>query len=782
VSKTQIRGPQKVGAGALATETDRLVVDSYSQVTTEEAKRDGQAAAAKILPLRRHLWALAERLIPERLAATLRARSSPSDPTGRDGVRELRLALADWLDPPPACRWCGLPVRPGDEERVCHAGRKAVRRIAQQVTTRHLDGTEETRAFRPWTPRARVCRASRTRKATSAVARCGTLALFPAGTVDLHTMAAMIKTKVGQASGYDVAADRDCRALLAACASPPPRDPSDANADAWTDEAARLRHLAALLADQRLPPHRPRGVPACVTVAVTALQRARSKNLRTNGRTGIAIQLRYAPPKDGVTRADVTQGAMIGLDRGALDYDDRQARFTTYAAAWARQGAGEAFHDRDLVGAPPWVQDLRRTVAERLHLHGPTACRDLLLAIEGVLPNTNESITLQVLDRVALAVERLVEDGRTIDEDRGRVPTTAQRTTGNVGRAIGMGGVGEGEVVHGHYLTRPPDRGQDKMTASIENILRAISLAEVRDLVLGSRPTRYTRRALVGGDWTALVAELRTVVSPPTKPARTSKRPKAASASTAPPATTKPKQEDPERVRERVAAWVAGKLELRPSSGSALLTALRHGAPVFVGVGSGGDDDEDAQGTDGAGGEVRSAAVLPAPDDYATLHEEDEAQVQWEVLLAALADLKGDAEVGYGVIRGQEAAEIVRRHHGLDSIAEATTGAGGESFASIGESGLVCSGRVLAKETVRKIYNRAIAALRDLADGKAPDLREEDFEDETPSRLPTYAEYIVDKDLDAFAITRTAVPACVEPAPRDVAYDAHREALAAVAW
>jgi hypothetical protein len=310
-------------------------------------------------------------------------------------------------------------------------------------------------------------------------------------------------------------------------------------------------------------------------------------------------------------------------------------------------------------------------------------------------------------------------------------------------------------------------------------------LAEVRDLVLGSRPTRYTRRSLVDGDWAGLVDELRAVVSPPVKPARTSKRPKGTSTSTAPPVAPKAaKQEDPERVRERVAAWVAAKLELRPSSGSALLTALRHGAPVFVGVGSGGDDDEDAQGTDGAGGEIRSAAVLPAPDDYATLHEEDEAQVQWEVLLAALADLKGDAEVGYGVVRGQEAAEIVRRHHGLDSIAEATTGAGGESFASIGESGLVCSGRVLAKETVRKIYNRAIAALRDLADGKAPDLREEDFEDERPVMRTAeetasvwQAKEIVDR-IDAVA----AVPLYVEPAPRDVAYDAHREALAAVAW
>ena len=64
MSKTQIRGPQKQGAHILDTEVARMVVDSYSRNTTEEAKRDGQAAAAAILPLRRHLWALAERLVP----------------------------------------------------------------------------------------------------------------------------------------------------------------------------------------------------------------------------------------------------------------------------------------------------------------------------------------------------------------------------------------------------------------------------------------------------------------------------------------------------------------------------------------------------------------------------------------------------------------------------------------------------------------------------------------------------------------------------------------------
>lgn len=703
MSKTQIRGPQKQGAHELDTPVAALVVNSYARATTEEAKRDGQAAAAAILPLRRALWALAERLVPERLAAALRARSLPGDPTGRDGVRELRLAVADWLDPPPACRWCRRPMRPGEEPRVCPAGRRRARSGSEALSDDLLHrGVAVVHRVRPWTPRARACRASPTRRATGAVERCGTLALYPAGSVDLATMAAALETPRGAASGYDVAADRDLRALLAAVAAAPPRPVADPGA--WADEGARRLHAAVAAADARSP--RP-GVPPQILAAVAPLQAARQRNVRTNGRTGIAVQLRYHSPRDGVTRADLTQGAMIGLDRGGLDYDARHARFTTYAAAWARQGSGESWARRDLVGVPPWVLDLRRAVQDRLHLHGPDAARALLAAVESLA----ESAT--------------------------------------PGPALVLAGL--------------------------------LLLAESVDAVPGSRPTRRVRRALLSGHSIDEVAReaLAAALPPPGPSPRRRLMRTALGSRPRPPWRTRPKvaahgavDHSPEQARERLAAWVARVLEIKGASGSGLLAALRHGAPVFVQVGSGGDDDEGSQGTDGAGGAERAAAVLAAPDDFEREADEEEAASRWGRALSALAALRAS---GDGDLRGPEMAEVVRRHHGLDSIAEGTQGAGGESFLSIGESGLACSGRTLAKESVRKIYARAVEALRRIAGGDArPDLGErvvDSVVDQTVAHMPPAA-----------ARHAVAVTISVSPAERSEAWETFRSQADAVAW
>ena len=173
--------------------------------------------------------------------------------------------------------------------------------------------------------------------------------------------------------------------------------------------------------------------------------------------------------------------------------------------------------------------------------------------------------------------------------------------------------------------------------------------------------------------------------------------------------------EDPERARERIVAVIAGPagLGLKRASGSGLLAALRHGAPVLVQVGAGSDDDDDTQGTDGAGGADRRAAVLTAPDDAETLEGETEDAARWSLVLAGLGRLRATQD-GPDDMRGAEAAEVVRRHHGLDSVAEdagssssaasiLARGETGESFAGIGATGLHCSGRTLTKEAVRKI-------------------------------------------------------------------------------
>lgn len=671
MSKTQIRGPQRQGAHVLQP-GDAAVVDSYAAVPTDVAQREGQPAAAAILPLRRELWRLAERLVPLRLAAALRARSSPTDPTGRDGVRELRLAIADWLDPPPCCRWCRQAMREGDEGRTC--------------THR-----------RPWTTKPLTCRASRSRRASGGGdARCGTLALYPAGYADLRTMAAALACPKGAARHYDVAADRDGKALLAATAAVPPRDPGDP--DAWRDEGLRLLH-AAVQAAKDLDGGR--ALPACVVAARAALDAARNRNIAVNGRMGINVQLRYGAPSGGVTRADLTQGAQMGTDRAAMDYDAREARFTTYAAAWARQGVGEALSSRDLVDTPAWVLETRRKVEERLRHLGPTAARDLLLAIEAVADNV---------------------DGR----------------------------------------------------AAQDELVDLLVGAFVRENIAGTRPPRYETRVLVLAEQAeGLVASLAKSAQ---KPWHKRRKGLVGLVPTADGLAhvVNLDDEDPERARERVAAWVAERLEFGKASGPGLLAALRHGAPVFVGVGSGqdaGEDDGSTQGTDGAGGAERRAAVLAAPDEQEALEQEDEARARWSAALAALAALRGE---------DRAMAEVVRRHHGLDSVAEGTQGAGGESFASIAEAGLVSlPGKAMCKETVRKLYKRGLDALRALCEGRAPDLSEGDGDDLGPVLVPRSPW----KPLAAPSVVTTLVaPTAQATSPDPATWLQFREAAAQVAW
>jgi len=129
-----LRGPSKLGASQAASGEEALtaaVVAAYASVDEATAKRDGPLLAAKVLPTRRELWRLAEMYEPRRLAAALRARCDPSDQSGRGGVRELREALADWLDPPKRCRVCRRPIRAGTELVGCPGLPQRVGRFGQ---------------------------------------------------------------------------------------------------------------------------------------------------------------------------------------------------------------------------------------------------------------------------------------------------------------------------------------------------------------------------------------------------------------------------------------------------------------------------------------------------------------------------------------------------------------------------------------------------------------------------------------------------------------------------
>lgn len=707
----------------------RAVVASYSVLTQDEARDRGQAAAEAVLPARRALWALAERLVPKRLAAALRARLDPEAVDGKPDsaarrANDLRRAIADWLDPPPRCRWCRQPVRPGDDPRVCPAPRSRARGAADRepqpgwldlpglAPARIVEAMRDAQSRRRWTPRPRMCRASKLGPPPGATARCGTVALLSAGVASLEVMAAALACPKGAARSYDVAADRDGRALLAATADVPPRDPFDEDVS-WSDENLRRVHQAVVLASPSAgsPHYSPFfPIPAPLQAARDAYRAALGETVVANGRAILGLQVRYGVPGGGVCRADLIQGGALGAIRGAADYDPSASRYTTYGAHWIRQGVGEARQDRDLVGTPEWLASLRGQVEDRL----PGVSRaDVLRAAEALC-------------------EALAPDAPA--SVRARAHTLAA------------------------------------------DLVRLLLGAEVRENVLGSRPARYTRRPLFADQsedavHTMAAQAVRAVLG------------KAKRGQPAP--LTTGEDEDPERARERLATWIGRRIALKKASGSGVLAALRHGAPVFVQIGSGGDDDEDAQGTDGAGGSERAAAVLAAPDDLEREEAEALARERWAAALQALAALR----LGEGLsseLRGAEIAEVVRRHHGLDGVAEDRGGATGESFASIAETGLACSGRRLTREALRKMYGRGIEALRVLIAGGRPDLAPEDDDDLQDDPGPVRVPRSPWKSLAAPSSARPTAHATTPPsrpaADDGGAWSAWREAASQVAW
>ena len=138
-----------------------LTASVIAPYAAEDGKR-GQVAAEAVLPLRRSLWRTLETYAPARLAACLRVRADAADQTGRGGVRELRAALADWLDPPATCRFCARAIVAGTDLVGCPA-RRARLSPAGGSLARRLACLADTRPA--------VVRSGRE-------ARCGTLALF----------------------------------------------------------------------------------------------------------------------------------------------------------------------------------------------------------------------------------------------------------------------------------------------------------------------------------------------------------------------------------------------------------------------------------------------------------------------------------------------------------------------------------------------------------------------------------------------------------------------------
>ena len=593
----------------------RAVVARYA----EEDGLDGNAEAAKVLPARRHLWRLCETYAPHLLAAALRARLSTADQTGRGGVRELRRALADWLDPPPACAHCGRLLSP-DILAANPAGLPCPTRIAV-ASKPHKTGAGKSRRLLvcapPRGPRPTYGTISRPGPGrASGLARCGTLALFAPTVLDPACAASVKMLKHGGASAYDLVVDRDARILFAV-------------SDSAHCESMSVVRVVEMQKDRQHSEHF-----TTIAAARATFDRTLDRAVRANARLALKTQLKYFSPKGSITRADLVQAAMMGLRRALLDYDPNftpagkksGVKISSYAIGWIHQRMGEEFADRDVVAVPQWAVALRRTVADMGISPGHLLAQVLAVSEARSMPDGHHLVAEELAACLDLRLADL------------RGPVLSIDGTNANGRHDNCSAAKDGEddfVIRGHVCN--------------DSTARRLALAA------NKRPPKSKR-----------------------------------------PVTD-------EHSREQVAAVVADILGL-DCTGGALLTALRYGAPPrFVPVSTGGErDDADGAGDDVSGGNSGLEHLHARPDgedeeDAAIAEAEDRRNM--ERLLTALAALR---------TTDPEAAEVVRRRHGLDVAGDE------ETLEQIGAR-LHSTGRDLCREAVRVAYKRGVKAMQMLA-------------------------------------------------------------------
>jgi hypothetical protein len=286
------------------------------------------------------------------------------------------------------------------------------------------------------------------------------------------------------------------------------------------------------------------------------------------------------------------------------------ARIASYSIPWIRQGAGEAYAERDLLGTPDWVGALRRKVES-----AGVAPADLL--------------------RAAL---HLAEAACTVG-------------------------------------------GFDALITSAGELVALLHDKDAAETVVANAER-----------------EVRAIAAPPAPKA--SKTP-------APSPTKQDREKQEERSAERILAWAAGILEVE-ATGSGLLAALRHGAPVYVStLATGADDDDNDEGAKSIKDARRVAALTSGEheDIEATIAEEEDAALKWRRASDALTDLRK---------HDPEAAEVIRRRRGLDGLGEE------EALEAIAATGLTCTGRAICRESVRQLQKRGEAVLRRRAAAAGP--------------------------------------------------------------
>lgn len=339
MARLNLRGPSKMGA---CTEDEGALTRAVVAAFEREDGSTGHTWACRVWEARRVLWRACEVYAPQEMAAALRARATEIDPvthrldaTNRGGVTELRLALAEWLDPPVVCRYCGREM-PAPRADKSSAGPDDVKPApARPCAARPLMRCGRTDPFgRP------VMRPQRCLAHVSKDGRCGTLALFLPPPLPEPVTEAMRKA----GGRHDVISDRDGEALLAA------------------STITSATHVAVRVARKRFD---------------WTLDRA----VRANGRLVMKTQAKYyAPDGTGITRADLLQEAAMGCRRALMDFDPtRGFQFSSYALNWIRQGMSAIWAHRHQIDTPAWVVDGRKEIERK-----GVQPRALLSAIEAL--------------------------------------------------------------------------------------------------------------------------------------------------------------------------------------------------------------------------------------------------------------------------------------------------------------------------------------------------------------------------------------------------------------
>lgn len=681
MSKATLRGPQRHGSGVLdeGALTQRVLAE-FLVLDEAEAKVQGPVAAAAVLPLRRALWRLAEALVPERLAVALRESYPAPGPAAKpSAVHELRQAIADWLDPPPRCRRCGRALRPGEPSPAVCGSPPRRRRARRNCTAQDHNEHGPLFAWRPGRrkggdrgktppPQARRPRASDHVQFGAAARKAAAAA--PTPTVrkprpcvpETPSQVARRTRRCGTLALFPVHLESERVRRVAEEADPGAARGHDVACD---------RDGRALLA--ATDPTAVDVVPAVVRVARRRLDKALDWAVRANGRLVLAAQRRYGVPEGGVSRADLVQGGALGARRGLMDYDPARAKPSTYLLGWIRQGINAVLEHRDVVGAPRWARELRGQVESR-----GVRARDLLRAVEvaaeaALRPGARQprSPARDVLLRACGDLVGLLAAARVPTD--GPPPKASRRPKTDVSAVPGE----DAEAA----------RSPDEPRASWVPALPAWGCKTPR-----RGPGHHGRR---GDDCLpqTTIAALRLARA----------------------LTATVRGDSPEKARERACAALLPVLRLSRTTGAGLLGALRHGGAAVVRQASGTDDRDEDDGSPfgavraaggGGPGACPEVVVDPAGDEEAVAEEEVD-RARWATLTAGLAALRADGSPG-----ALEAAEVVRRHYGLD-------GADEESLAQVAEAPLRSTGRRLSREAVRQLCRRGLAALREYAAGQA---------------------------------------------------------------